>query len=112
MYIFIAVLSIYIYFFTFIYLYVNACLFIIISSYLSIHPIKQFCTTRCCREHDMGCDVSIQPGQTKFGLTNVRYKLLNNVWCRLINNVRYRLINNVWYRLLYNVRYRLINNVR
>ena len=87
-------------------------LFIIISSYLSIYPIKQFCTTRCCREHDMGCDVSIQPGQTKFGLTNVRYKLLNNVWFRLINYVRYRLINDVWFRLINNVRYRLISNVR
>jgi len=36
---------------------------------------------RCCREHDMGCDVSIQPGQTKFGLTNVRFHTVMHCNC-------------------------------
>ena len=28
---------------------------------------------RCCRHHDLGCPLSIEPGQKKWGIYNTRY---------------------------------------
>lgn len=36
---------------------------------------------RCCRQHDLGCDDSIQPGQTKYGLTNMRFHTVMHCKC-------------------------------
>merc|ERR1712243_284107 len=36
---------------------------------------------RCCRHHDLGCPISIEPGQTKYGLTNVRIHTVMHCSC-------------------------------
>jgi len=36
---------------------------------------------RCCRHHDLGCPDSIDPGQTKYGLTNRRISTLMHCSC-------------------------------
>jgi len=36
---------------------------------------------RCCRQHDLGCPISIQPGETKFGLTNIRVHTVMHCTC-------------------------------
>jgi len=36
---------------------------------------------RCCRQHDLGCHESIEPGQTKYGLTNVRFHAVMHCTC-------------------------------
>merc|ERR1712183_555557 len=36
---------------------------------------------RCCRHHDLGCPISIEPGQTKYGLTNVRIRTVMHCSC-------------------------------
>jgi len=48
----------------------------------SFNKLGGFSTAdRCCREHDMGCAVSIQPGQKKFGLLNVRFHTVMHCDC-------------------------------
>ena len=36
---------------------------------------------RCCRQHDLGCPLSIEPGQTEYGLTNVRFHTVMHCDC-------------------------------
>ena len=36
---------------------------------------------RCCRHHDLGCPISIEPGQTKYSLTNVRIHTVMHCSC-------------------------------
>jgi len=36
---------------------------------------------RCCRQHDLGCHESINPGETKYGLTNVRFHAVMHCTC-------------------------------
>ena len=36
---------------------------------------------RCCRHHDLGCPISIEPGQTKYGLTNVKIHTVMHCSC-------------------------------
>jgi len=36
---------------------------------------------RCCRQHDLGCKKSIQPGETKYGLTNRRIHTIMHCDC-------------------------------
>ena len=36
---------------------------------------------RCCRHHDLGCSISIEPGQTRWGLTNVRIHTVMHCSC-------------------------------
>jgi len=36
---------------------------------------------RCCRQHDLGCSISIQPGETKYGLTNMRFHTVMHCSC-------------------------------
>ncbi|XP_023320578.1 uncharacterized protein LOC111695465 isoform X3 [Eurytemora carolleeae] len=36
---------------------------------------------RCCRQHDLGCQISIQAGQTKYGLTNYRFHTVMHCTC-------------------------------
>ena len=36
---------------------------------------------RCCRQHDLGCPISIEPGQTEYGLTNVRFHTVMHCDC-------------------------------
>eukprot|EP00092_Neocalanus_flemingeri_P092349 GFUD01117218.1.p1 GENE.GFUD01117218.1~~GFUD01117218.1.p1 ORF type:complete len:137 (-),score=27.94 GFUD01117218.1:100-510(-) len=36
---------------------------------------------RCCRHHDLGCPISIEPGQTRYGLTNVRIHTVMHCSC-------------------------------
>ena len=36
---------------------------------------------RCCRQHDLGCPISIEPGMTKYGLTNVRFHTVMHCDC-------------------------------
>ena len=36
---------------------------------------------RCCRQHDLGCPISIEPGVTEFGLTNVRFHTVMHCDC-------------------------------
>jgi len=38
-------------------------------------------TDRCCRQHDLGCSISIQPGETKYGLTNMRFHTVMHCTC-------------------------------
>ena len=45
--------------------------------YLLIMPL--WC--RCCRHHDLGCPISIEPGQTRYGLTNVRIHTVMHCSC-------------------------------
>ena len=36
---------------------------------------------RCCRQHDLGCPISIEPGKTEYGLTNVRFHTVMHCDC-------------------------------
>ena len=36
---------------------------------------------RCCRQHDLGCPLSIEPGEEKWGLTNTRYHTVMHCKC-------------------------------
>jgi len=36
---------------------------------------------RCCRQHDLGCHEMINPGATKYGLTNVRFHAVMHCSC-------------------------------
>ena len=36
---------------------------------------------RCCRHHDLACPISIGPGQTLYGLTNVRIHTVMHCSC-------------------------------
>ena len=36
---------------------------------------------RCCRQHDLGCPISIEPGMTEYGLTNVRFHAVMHCDC-------------------------------
>eukprot|EP00091_Calanus_sinicus_P015923 TRINITY_DN3499_c0_g1_i4.p1 TRINITY_DN3499_c0_g1~~TRINITY_DN3499_c0_g1_i4.p1 ORF type:complete len:131 (-),score=17.85 TRINITY_DN3499_c0_g1_i4:331-723(-) len=36
---------------------------------------------RCCRHHDLGCPISIEPGQTRYSLTNVRIHTVMHCSC-------------------------------
>lgn len=36
---------------------------------------------RCCRQHDLGCPISIQPGETKYALTNMRFHTVMHCTC-------------------------------
>jgi len=36
---------------------------------------------RCCRQHDLGCPISIQPAETKYGLTNIRVHTVMHCTC-------------------------------
>ena len=36
---------------------------------------------RCCRQHDLGCSISIEPGTTQYGLTNQRIHTVMHCSC-------------------------------
>ena len=36
---------------------------------------------RCCRHHDLACPISIEPGKTMYGLTNVRIHTVMHCSC-------------------------------
>ena len=36
---------------------------------------------RCCRQHDLGCPISIEPGATEWGLTNQRIHTVMHCSC-------------------------------
>ena len=36
---------------------------------------------RCCRQHDLGCPISLEPGKTEYGLTNVRFHTVMHCDC-------------------------------
>jgi len=36
---------------------------------------------RCCRHHDLGCPISIEPGQTRYGLTNPKSNTVMHCSC-------------------------------
>ena len=36
---------------------------------------------RCCRHHDLGCPISIEAGQTRYGLTNLRIHTVMHCSC-------------------------------
>jgi len=38
-------------------------------------------TDRCCRQHDLGCPESINPGETKYGLQNTKFYAVMHCTC-------------------------------
>ena len=48
---------------------------------LIISTNKDYYYYRCCRHHDLGCPLSIEPGATEYGLTNERIHTVMHCSC-------------------------------
>ena len=64
---------------------------------------------RCCRQHDLGCPISIEPGMTEYGLTNVRFHTVMHCDCderfssclKMARTVAADIVGNLFFNVAY-----------
>ena len=65
-------------------------------------------TDRCCRHHDLGCPLSLEPGQTEYGLFNHLHHTVMHCSCdhrfrsclRMVNNQAADIVANLFFNIL------------